>query len=182
MTHMKQWRRKRMPIEPAWWAISATVINGAKVSQWIIFTSGIYCEHEQLTWEGNKALVTFYQQGERKSVPCLLFPQSKLCQIHLLNLLWKYINTLMTSSWLILFRLLPNFLSKVRVYIWSSLHLRLVEMRAAFIVYFFSRFYDSLFSFSWQCVNLYILPIRYTANLRISTLSMFCVSSFLQLP
>lgn len=29
---------------------------------------------------------------------------------------------------------------------------------------------------------MYILPTRYTVNLRISTLSMFCVSSFLQLP
>ena len=113
---------------------------------------------------------------ERKSVPYLLFLHNKLYQIHLLNLLWIYRNPWWPIHGLV--SEVPNFFSK-RKFTYKA-HCFWDWQRWGLLVYFITRFYDILCSFSAHCVNLYILPITYKVNLNISTFSViFFVFYFL---
>lgn len=123
---------ERMPMEPAWWTISPIVFSPAKMSQtghihfWNLFQA-----LGNRSGKGTRRVYTF--SARRNSfMPAL--SKSRPCQSHLFNLLREYRNTVMTYSWVILFRW-PNFFFKRIVSTQSTLLLTLVEMWAFCIVY-----------------------------------------------
>lgn len=155
--------KKKRDAYGATWILYQPQLSVGLTCPWqIIFISGIYFNHWTTDLrKGRDSVYTLSARREKAFRACHCHIVN--CKSHLLSLLWKYRKTLMTHSWVILFRL-PNFFPK-RSFSIKLIVLWLVEMKAACIVCLFHLLLDFMVFYSLSPVSVlacisFLLDIR----------------------
>lgn len=117
----------------------------------LIFISEIYFNHRTTDLRKERdSVYTLSARREKAFRAChCQIVNCKNCRDHLLSLLWEYRKTLMTHSWVILFRL-PNFFSKEKFQHKAYCFVIGGDEDCLYCLFisFVTRFYGFLFSFS----------------------------------